>query len=175
MRSLLEQARGGDPAAKKTVIKSLKTRVARMAAYYARCASEDPDDLAQEAWLGLLEALPRLDMSIGDPEQFLVRHARWRLLDSIKRARVRRMSSLDDTAGAENLLDHAAQDMLAGLWTSQFVQDLPRTQQAVLRCLLAGLTWREAGAQLGCSSANIAYHVRQIRRQFAESLDETPA
>jgi RNA polymerase sigma-70 factor (ECF subfamily) len=144
-----------------------------MAAYYARCASQDPDDLAQEAWLGLLEALPRLDMSIGDPEQFLVRHARWRLLDSIKRARVRQSAYLDDTAGAENLLDHAP-DMLGRVWASEFVKDLPGTQQAVLRCLLAGLTWREAGAQLGCSSANIAYHVRQIRRQYENSLDELP-
>ena len=40
------------------------------------------------------------------------------------------------------------------------------TQRAVLACLLAGLTWREAGDLLGCSSANIAYHVRRIRRQY---------
>jgi len=171
MHSLLERARGGDPLAKMTVVRTLKTRVARMAAYYARCASEDADDLAQEAWLGLLEALPRLDMSIGDPEQFLVRHARWRLLDSIKRARVRRTASLDETAGAENMLDHAP-DMLGGLWASEFVQELPGTQKAVLQCLLAGLTWREAGAQLGCSSANIAYHVRQIRRQYEDATEE---
>ena len=32
--------------------------------------------------------------------------------------------------------------------------------------LLAGFTWREAGDALGCTSANIAYHVRQIRRQY---------
>lgn len=146
-----------------------------MAAYYARCASEDPDDLAQEAWLGLLEALPRLDLSIGDPEQFLVRHARWRLLDSIKRARVRRAASLDDAAGFENLLDHDCPEIHGRVWAAQFVQELPGTQKAVLQCLLAGLTWREAGAVLGCSSANIAYHVRQIRRQYEESLEETAA
>ena len=28
-----------------------------MAAYYARCCGEDADDLTQEAWAGLLEAL----------------------------------------------------------------------------------------------------------------------
>ena len=41
-------------------------------------------------------------------------------------------------------------------------------QRAILDCLLAGLTWREAGSVLGCTSANIAYHVRQIRRQYEE-------
>jgi len=32
--------------------------------------------------------------------------------------------------------------------------------------LLRGLTWRETGHALGCTSANIAYHVRQIRRHY---------
>jgi RNA polymerase sigma-70 factor (ECF subfamily) len=49
-----------------------------MAVHYARCSGEDADDLRQEAWLGLLEALPNLDVRIGDPEQYLVRYARWR-------------------------------------------------------------------------------------------------
>ena len=34
----------------------------------------------------LLEALPALDPNIGSPDQYLIQHARWRLLDAIKRA-----------------------------------------------------------------------------------------
>jgi DNA-directed RNA polymerase specialized sigma24 family protein len=33
---------------------------------------------------------------------------------------------------------------------------------------MAGRTWREAGDALGCSSANVAYHMRRIRRRYAE-------
>jgi RNA polymerase sigma-70 factor (ECF subfamily) len=66
-----------------------------MAVHYARCSGEDADDLRQEAWLGLLEALPNLDVRIGDPEQYLVRYARWRLLDAVRRARLRRCDSLN--------------------------------------------------------------------------------
>jgi hypothetical protein len=29
-------------------------------------------------------------------------------------------------------------------------------------------TWREAGAALGCTSANVAYHMRHIRRRYDE-------
>ena len=45
---------------------------------------------------------------------------------------------------------------------------LKAPQKAILDCLMAGLTWREAGTALGCTSANIAYHMRQIRRQYEE-------
>ena len=60
-----ERARRGDQIATEVVVDSLRPRLARMAAYYARCSGEDPDDLLQEAWLGLLEALPVLDLNIG--------------------------------------------------------------------------------------------------------------
>jgi len=137
-----------------------------MAVHYARCTGEDPDDLLQEAWLGLLEALRELDLSIGSPMQYLIRCARWRLLDAVKRARVRRCLPLDETPfdlGA----DVVAETVAAQASILQFVDQLKDVQQSVLRCLMLGLTWREAGDVLGCTSANIAYHVRQIRRQYA--------
>ena len=36
-----------------------------------------------------------------------------------------------------------------------------------------GLTWREAGSVLGCTSANVAYHMRRIRSQYAAWQEET--
>jgi RNA polymerase sigma factor (sigma-70 family) len=140
-----------------------------MAAYYARCSGEDADDLLQEAWVGLLESLPQLDTRIGSPEQYLIQRARWRLLDAIKRARVRRCASMDEerfdqlaggasSAPMEQALEEAC--------LVEFTRQLKPIQRAVLECLLAGLTWREAGRALGCTSANIAYHVRQIRRAY---------
>jgi len=165
-----EAARAGNTAATEAVIESLRPRLVSMAKYYARCSQEDPDDLLQEAWLGLLEALKNLDVRIGCPEQYLIQRARWRLLDAIKHARVRRCTSLD-SAGLEQweedtACDGAVETVLATAYVEQFTQELKSTQQAVLFCLLRGLTWRETGHALGCTSANIAYHVRQIRRHY---------
>jgi RNA polymerase sigma-70 factor (ECF subfamily) len=142
-----------------------------MAVYYGRVCGEDPDDLLQEAWLGLLEALPGIDMRIGTPEQYLITRARWKLLDAVKRARVRRCTPLDD-APSESLPATGCETAIAFACVSEFVGGLKTTQRQVLDCLLAGLTWREAGEKLGCASANIAYHVRQIRRRYEEWSEE---
>ncbi len=167
MHVCFERARSGDRSATETVVESLRPRLARMAAYYARCSGEDADDLLQEAWLGLLEALPELDLRIGSPDQYLIQRARWRLLDAIKRASVRRCASLEEET-AERLLEPAPETALGSACVWEFAGQLKETQRAVLDCLLAGLTWREAGARLGFTSANVAYHVRQIRRRYEE-------
>lgn len=158
--------------ATRILVDSLRPRLTKMAFHYGRCCGEDADDLLQEAWVGLLEALPEVDVTIGDPVQYLIRRARWRLLDAIKRARVRRCSPLDE----ENLDDPSteADEALAEACASDFARRLRAPQRRVLDCLLAGLTWREAGEALGCSSANVAYYVRQIRRQYEEWSGEVP-
>lgn len=169
-RDSIERARSGDRRAKNHLVESLRPRLERMAAYYARCTGEDVDDLLQEAWLGLLDALPSLDTRIGRPEQYLIKRAKWRMLDAVKRARIRRCAPLDEDLAlpVESGMDRAVDT--ASL--SQFREGLKDNQRAVLECLLDGLTWREAGSALGCTSANVAYHVRQIRRQYAEWSDE---
>lgn len=84
------------------------------------------------------------------------------LLDAVKRARIRRCLPLD-----EALLEAApGPDMTPAVGLRDFKQGLKATQRAVLDCLLRGLTWREAGDALGCTSANVAYHVRQIQREY---------
>lgn len=165
MSYCLERARGGDRAAAARLVESLRPRVERMAAYYARRCGEDADDLLQEAWVGLLEALPVVDLRIGTPEQYLLQRARWRLLDAVKRSRVRRCASLEDTADDR---EAPPVDPLERAHLDTFQARLKERQRAVLDCLLQGLTWREAGRALGCTSANVAYHVRQIRRQYED-------
>ncbi len=166
MLAVFERAREGDELATRALVEALRPRIHKMAAYYARCTGEDADDLLQEAWVGLLEALPALDVRIGSPDQYLVQRARWRLLDSVRYARLRRCLPLED-AGAEGLPAPAA-DSLSVVVAAEFLGLLKPAQRAVVDLLAAGLTWREAGARLGCTSANIAYHVRQIRRRYEE-------
>jgi RNA polymerase sigma factor (sigma-70 family) len=168
----IHRAINGDPDATEALVAALRPRLARMAAYYARCTGEDADDLLQEAWVGLLEALPNVDPRIGSPEQHLIQRARWRLLDAVKRARVRRCLPLDEEV-AERLPGPSMETALALACVWEFTSQLKPVQQAVLGCLLSGLTWREAARALGCSAANIAYHVRQIQRRYESWNDDT--
>ena len=171
MTRYLKQARDGDPIAIEGLVKSLHPRISKMAAYYGRCSGEDSDDLLQEAWVGMLEALPELDLGIGRPEQYLIARARWKLLDAISRARVRRCAPLDN-APLDTLFSSEPNALVDSVCVTEFMDQLRTTQRNVLKCLLAGLTWREAGSILGCTSANIAYHVRLIRRHYEECSQE---
>src|SRR5436190_17802705 len=116
MNGCFERARGGDIAATEAVVAHLRPRIARMAGYYARTSGEDADDLLQEAWLGLLEALPALDVRIGSPEQYLIQRARWRLLDAIKRARrrARTPGAADGSPRPAELVEDVVADRRAG-------------------------------------------------------------
>jgi RNA polymerase sigma factor (sigma-70 family) len=147
------------------IVSALRPRLVRMALYYAHRSREDPDDLLQEAWAGMLEALREVNPHIGDPEQYLLKHARWQLLDVIRRARVRRHAGLENEE-SEHLANSSTAGDQTAVEVAEFIARLKPNQRAVLMCLLAGLTWREAGHTLGCSSANVAYHVRQIRRTY---------
>ena len=172
MKRCIERARAGDVAAKEDLVYTLRPRIAKMAAYYARCSGEDADDLLQEAWIGLLEALREVDLHIGTPAQYLIRCARWRLLDAIKRAKVRRCLPLDDADNLPSSDTPESEAAVARACVSVFSSELKDTQRRVLDCLMDGLTWREAGSVLGCTSANIAHHVRQIRRRYEAWSDE---
>ena len=155
----LSRARTGDAPALQEVYATLQQRLARMADYYARHCREEADDLRQEAWLGVFEALPQLDVRIGDPEQYLLRYARWRLLDAVRRSlRHDPPLMLDEQVDADDMMP----DVLDTLEMRGFLARLTPIQRKIVACLLAGCTWREAGDALGCTSANVAYHVRRI-------------
>lgn len=158
----LTRARDGDALAKEEVVRALRPRLAKMAGYYARRCQTDADDLLQEAWIGLLRALPELDINIGDPEQYLIQYARWHLLDAIRRIKhFQQLSEEDDLPGDIN-----SSGEFNAIELGLFLAELDERQRRIIGYLLAGLTWREAGEALGCTSANIAYHMRQIRRRY---------
>jgi DNA-directed RNA polymerase specialized sigma24 family protein len=142
------------------LIHELHARIARMAAFYARCSGIDADDLLQDAWVCVLEAQHQHD-GTGLLKPWLIRRARWRMLDVIKHHRFRQMPGVEDCDGAA---EWVGDDSV--LETKEFAEQLSGLQQRILRSLVNGRTWREAGAELGCTSANIAYHVREIRRRY---------
>lgn len=164
MRELIVKAQDGDMEAIDAIVSELKERIERMAKYYAVCCGEDAGDLRQEAWLGVLEALKHVDAQVGDPRHYLVRHAKWRLLDFVKWNKRRQHDTLEGADDIEPFDIEAT--AIDSTYCEQFISRLNHRQQTLMRCLLSGYTWREAGAELGCTSANVAYYMRQIRQAY---------
>jgi len=142
-----------------------------MARHYARCCHEDYDDLLGEAWFAVFDALNITDVTIGEPEHFLLKRARWRILDYIKWARRRRCQQPENEEWVEDAVD-STPAVVGQALIDQISSGLSSTQQVVLGRLLRGETWREVAAHLGCSSANVAYHVRHIRQHCAGLVPE---
>ena len=162
MLQLIEKAQSGYIPAQAALVSELDGPISRMASYFGRISGFDEDDLKQEAWVAILEMLPRLDLSIGTPEQHLLKRARWRILDTIRRQQRRRHSHLSDL-DTESL---TWSDPPGDFDIKPLLDLLTPIQRRILRGLLEGYTWREVGSQLGCSSANVAYHVRRIRETY---------
>jgi RNA polymerase sigma-70 factor (ECF subfamily) len=139
-----------------------------MAAYFGRHTGVDEDDLRQEAWLAVLETLPRLDLTVGAPEQHLLKRAKWRILDTVRRQRRRMHLPL-----AEAEAQAITFDSMPGIDLAEILTRLTTIQRRILRALMEGYTWREAGAHVGCTSANVAYHVRRIREVY-RAMDSDP-
>ena len=144
------------------MLDTIKSRIEKMAVYFGRQCGVDADDLRQEAWVAVLETLPNLDPTVGSPEQHLLKRARWRILDSIRWQRRRQHLALSDLElNSASYLDPRSDVDLAELQLR-----LTPIQKRILRGLLEGYTWREVGDIVGCTSANVAYHVRRIRQVY---------
>jgi RNA polymerase sigma-70 factor (ECF subfamily) len=184
VNTLLTRARSGDAAAQERLRETLRPRLESLAGYYASRTGMDAADLLQEAWLAVFEVLPEVDETIGTPAQYLLKHARWQILDHIRWNKKRSHDALDDmpieTADrAQNCFavssgTPSAGDVEARLLVEDLESRLSHRQRAILRGLLDGHTWRQIGDQLGCTSANVAYHVRGIRQAYAD-LTGAPA
>jgi len=142
-----------------TLFRDLHGRISRMASYYARCSGAEPDDLLQEAWLAVLQARGQYKPALGPLRPWLVRSARWRLLDVLKHRRFWETSA----ASPEEQSGRGDDERLEA---EEFIESLTVVQQRIVRCLLIGSTWRDTGDELGCSSANVAYHMREIRQRY---------
>lgn len=176
MDTVLLRARAGDVAAQETLRERLRPRLESLAGYYAARTGMDAADLLQEAWLAVFEALPTVDLGVGTPAQFLLKHARWQILDHIRwsnRRRCEPLDNLDEGLAAWGAAGPAGvSDVEARLLIADLEQRLNRRQKYILRGLLDGHTWRQIGDDLGCTSANVAYHVRGIRQAWGKMTAE---
>lgn len=174
----VSRAKLGDTRAQERLRKSLTPRLESLAGYYASRTGMDANDLLQEAWLAVYEVLPTVDTTIGTPSQYLLKHARWQILDHIRWNKKRSHEALDNQAVETEELTQSHfssrpnQPESADVETRLFLEILEKRlntrQRAILRGLMEGHTWRQIGDELGCTSANVAYHVRGIRQAYAD-------
>jgi RNA polymerase sigma factor (sigma-70 family) len=161
----IERARQGDAAARQEVSDLLRERVLRTAGHYASLTGMDREDLQQEMWLGMLIGLQQVDVTIGDPLYYLFLRGKWRLLEAIRRSERERADSLDSGAP---IADHRVfEDDVCSRWLAgTLASRLRDPQRAILKGLLQGHMQEELARSLGCSAANISYHVRKIREGY---------
>jgi len=162
---VIERAREGDHRAREQIHELLRDRVARTAGHYANLTGMDRDDLQQEMWLGLLIGLQQVNVNIGDPLYYLFLRGKWRLLEAVRRSERERADSLDTGIVVP---DRARfEDEVFSRWLALKLSDRLRgPQRLILQGLLQGRRQEELAETLGCTAANVSYHVRKIREGF---------
>lgn len=165
LNHVIQRAQQGDRLAREEISELLRERVLRTAGYYARLTGMDREDLQQEMWLGMLVGLQQVDVSIGDPLCYLFLRGKWRLLEAIRRSERERAEPLEPgTVMAER---SAFEEEVWTRWlTTELRGRLRGPQRAILSGLLQGYLQDELAQSLGCTAANVSYHVRKIREGF---------
>ena len=169
MKEIIELSRYGHHDARNVLIHHLHPRVRRLARFYAFRSAHDADDLEQEIWLGVLHALQEVNVEIGDPVAYLMKHGRWRALEAVKRLHRHREEPLEptdrkDPRGCPE--SSAVNSMLIDTLKSR----LSPAQREVLDGRLAGLSGEEMASHIGCTPANVSYHLRRIREELQTLL-----
>ncbi|MFN3648300.1 MAG: sigma factor [Armatimonadota bacterium] len=169
---VIERAREGDSRAREQISELLRDRVLRTAGHYAALTGMDRDDLQQEMWLGMMLGLQQVDVNIGDPLCYLFLRGKWRLLEAIRRSQRERAESLE--AGAAIPERKSFEEDVFSRWLAgQLSTRLRGPQRDILHGLLQGCLQEELAQSLGCTAANVSYHVRKIREGYRALTEET--
>jgi RNA polymerase sigma factor (sigma-70 family) len=171
---VIERARRGEAAAREEISELLRERVLRTAGHYASVTGMDREDLQQEMWLGMLMGLQQVDVTIGDPLCYLFLRGKWRLLEAIRRSERERAESLESGASVPDRAHF--EDEIHSRWlAARLWADLRGPQRAILQGLMQGYLQEELAQELGCTAANVSYHVRKIREGCRALLAEHQA
>jgi len=172
MRSLIQKAQTGCSRARAQLATALRPRLCSMARYYSRRGNLEYEDLLQEAWCAVYEALPETKLHIGQPEQFLLRRARWAVLDYLKWSLRRQMERLDE--GHQEAAAIGTPEVDLRLALGDLAVGLTPVQRQVLVLVMEGDTCTSAAGKLGCTTANVSYHLGQVRRAVEKAFAEAP-
>ncbi|MCD4654382.1 sigma-70 family RNA polymerase sigma factor [bacterium] len=159
MNELVAKAGRGDVRAQEELLRLLAPRLEHIVRKYEWINGIEADDLRQEANMAVIEGLSRVDPSIGSSSEYLLKFARWRLLDCLKKIR-RRKEDVYAEVRVEAFEAGPIPD------TEMLEKRLTDRQKRIVSLLIQGYTWREIGDMLGFTAANIAYHLKKIRKVY---------
>lgn len=169
MKQLIQMSRYGHDDARNLLVHQLHPRVRRLARFYAYRSAHDADDLEQEIWLGVLNALNEVNIEIGDPVAYLMKHGRWRALEAVKRLHRHREEPMEATE-REDPRGTPENSAVNSVLVEHLRTRLSPAQQSVLEGRLAGMSGEEMAQHIGCTPANVSYHLRRIREELSSLL-----
>lgn len=164
-------AKAGDKSARQTVVNELNQRISSQAFHYAQLTGMDRDDLTQEGWLGVFQGLTVVNTAIGNPFAYLFMRGKWQMGEAIHRSARARHYWLDETIADQ---DKDPTDACLAMWQRTATRlKLSPIQVDIFDWLLAGYSQQSMADILGCTPANVSYHVKRIRQVYRQLTEET--
>ena len=161
MQQIIRKAKEGDAAAREALAAALRSRVRNACRRYACFIPYvERGDLEQEMWCGIFTALAEVDLTIGDPSQFLLQRGRFALLDSLKKRRHDPWEPelFEETPSGENV----ERQVVGAQAVAELRETVGARQQEIIGLLLQDFTRSEIARQMACTPANLTYHVNRI-------------
>jgi RNA polymerase sigma factor (sigma-70 family) len=150
------------------IVDRLSPAVKNMAARHANGWHEHRDDLETEGWIAIFSILPSIGPQIPDPAGWLLRNARWRMLDYIKRTKEWRHVQIHTMVVTEDCAEEAIENALA----AEVATHLTPLQGAILRARREGLTCRQIAAKVGCNHGYVSRALRRIQQVYRRDEGE---
>lgn len=166
LKALMIAGLAGDEAAYRVLLTALGDVLRRY--YMRRIGADDAEDLVQEALIAL-----HTRRATYDREQaftpWLYAIARYKLLDHMRRARVRATVPLDDQ------MELAAQDETEAASARRDLDRMletlsPETQAMIRKVKIEGFTTQEAAAQSGRSEISVRVGIHRGLKSLANNL-----
>ena len=134
--------------------------------YYGGKLSADADDLAQDIWIKLLEALKKNERNIVNFKSYLYRTVQTTLWDAV------RGLEKEEKANAFKTSDELGREkeewnVNARLALEKLLQDLPPEEERMIRAHLKGFNNQEIGVLLGCSEGRVRNLLTRIKKKLA--------
>lgn len=150
-------------------VKLYAPMVRRIASVYERYPDQ-VDDLAQEVWMALWKALPRLN----DPSRlkgYIARTTHNICVTHIRRASVRRTERLVDNLSHPALSPHDTLQQASELTRLiEAVRSLPENLKGVVSLYLEEIPVREIAAALGISDSNASVRLHRAKEMLRQDL-----
>ncbi|HYP08418.1 MAG TPA: sigma-70 family RNA polymerase sigma factor [Bryobacteraceae bacterium] len=167
-----ESPTGGSEVLFERLLKVNRQALRRLAASYARVAS-DQDDLLQEIAIALWRALPKFRGECSE-RAFLFRIAHNRCMSYVVKRRST-IGLLDTQVDPEdprcNVEAQLSREHERGR-LARAIQQLPLIYREVVLLMLEGLDYREISEVVGISESNVGARLNRARQQLKKAMDE---